>query len=53
MMTIREMEAIQAEKLKESEKGNPTLDAEGTVIASGKRQSIDQPPLFHKVDPLR
>lgn len=31
----------------------PPLDAEQITINSQKRKSIDQPPLRHKIDPLR
>ncbi len=48
-----EMARIQEEARKQAEKNVPSLDNEHIAISNEKRKSIDQPPLRHKVDPLR
>lgn len=48
-----EMARIQEEAHKQTDKARPELDAEHIAISNEKRKSIDQPPLRHKIDPLR
>lgn len=48
-----EMAHIQEEAHKNAGKELPPLDNEHIAISNEKRKSIDQPPLRHKIDPLR
>lgn len=47
------MAQIQDEARKQAQKEIPPLDSEHIAISNEKRKSIDQPPLRHKIDPLR